>query len=135
MPAGTRPPRVMASMRSNRSPSSRSASPPTRRSSSSQVTISRGWTGAVVAVIGQGYDASAAVRPQLVPPAIARLVADQPPGVVDGQERLAALDRAPERDGGVDRAHQLAAGTRHHRVGSGDDRDLRAVDRGVETEP
>ena len=57
----------------------------------------------------------------VVGPAVARFVAEQPPGVVDGEERLAALDRATKRDGREDLGHQVRARPGHDRVGRGDD--------------
>ena len=42
---------------------------------------------------------------------------------------------SPERDGREDLRHEVRAGPGHDRVRGGDDRDLRALDRRVETEP
>ena len=55
--------------------------------------------------------------------------------MVDREERLAALDRAAQRDGREDLGHQVRARAEHTRVGGRDDRDLRAVDGRLEAEP
>ena len=58
-------------------------------------------------------------------------VAEEPAGVVDGEERLATLDRAAQRDVREDLGHQVGARPGHDGFGGGDDSHLGAVDRSL----
>ena len=74
-------------------------------------------------------------RRDVIDPAVGRPIAEQPARMVDREQGLASLDRPTHRDGREHLGHQVGARARHDRVGGRDDRDLGALDRGLQGEP
>ena len=81
----------------------------------------------------RGGDARSAPEPSKwlrlerpVPPAMARLVPEHPMRLLDREQGFVGTDIAPKGHAGEDLRHQLRIRSRHHRIGIGDDEDLKA---------